>query len=152
MLEQTQVVWTFNETVCFCWTFYWKQRFARFYKSLIYPGERVLRSAVLPHFPARQHRELPRPHHMLWKCWTFWRKVWWMPAWTYLSVTEISKRGWLPISFWFCRGLLPLEISYRGVFPDSTGNEGMKRAASIAGKMPGSHVGAEPLPYCEKKS
>ena len=30
--------------------------------------------------------------------------------------------------------------------------EGMERAASIAGKVPGSHVGPESLPSCEKKS
>ena len=30
--------------------------------------------------------------------------------------------------------------------------EGMERAASVAGKERGSHVGAEPLPSCEKKS
>ena len=30
--------------------------------------------------------------------------------------------------------------------------EGMERAASIAGKVPRSHVGAEPLPSSEKRS
>ena len=30
--------------------------------------------------------------------------------------------------------------------------EGMERAASVAGKVPGSHVGAEPLSSIEKKS
>ena len=56
------------------------------------------------------------------------------------------------------QGTMQVLEKYDGVDPNDkilTMNgiiEGMERAASVAGKVPGSHVGAEPLPSSEKKS